>query len=249
MIRLNELKFRACEGYYSKAARRLHLALLDHADGSERPDGPVYEALVHWADVIIVATPIRWGAASSLYFKMAERLNCVQNQITIRNQRADPQQGRGLHHRRRAGQHPGAWPARCSASSPSSASSSRSFPSSRIRAAGRPRTWSTTSRSCAIRKELAEGAAMLAKRCLDLAAAPDRAGRGADARSSAAAARRIRWILRFRDIGAGYPARRRAPASCRSRRCGRARSCNAGRRCAISASTFLSMIRIDCPSP
>jgi multimeric flavodoxin WrbA len=45
----------------------------------------VYEALVHWADVVLIATPIRWGAASALYFKMAERLNCVQNQITIRN--------------------------------------------------------------------------------------------------------------------------------------------------------------------
>jgi len=38
----------------------------------------VYEALVHWADAIIVATPIRWGAPSALYFKMVERLNCVQ---------------------------------------------------------------------------------------------------------------------------------------------------------------------------
>jgi multimeric flavodoxin WrbA len=45
----------------------------------------VYEALVHWADVVLVATPIRWGVASSLYFKMAERLNCIQNQITIRD--------------------------------------------------------------------------------------------------------------------------------------------------------------------
>ena len=44
----------------------------------------VYEMLVHWADVVILATPIRWGAASSLYFKMAERLNCVQNQITLK---------------------------------------------------------------------------------------------------------------------------------------------------------------------
>ena len=43
------------------------------------------EALVHWADAIVIASPIRWGAASSLYFKMAERLNCVQNAITIRN--------------------------------------------------------------------------------------------------------------------------------------------------------------------
>ena len=48
---------------------------------------PVYEGLVHWADVVLIATPIRWGNASSLYFKMAERLNCIQNQITIHNRR------------------------------------------------------------------------------------------------------------------------------------------------------------------
>jgi hypothetical protein len=35
--------------------------------------------------VVLLATPIRWGAASSLYHRMAERLNCVQNQITIQN--------------------------------------------------------------------------------------------------------------------------------------------------------------------
>jgi multimeric flavodoxin WrbA len=45
----------------------------------------VYEAVVHWADVILVATPIRWGAASSLYYKMVERMNCIQNQATIAN--------------------------------------------------------------------------------------------------------------------------------------------------------------------
>jgi len=45
----------------------------------------VYEAIVHWADVVLISTPIRWGAASSLYFKMVERMNCIQNQVTIRN--------------------------------------------------------------------------------------------------------------------------------------------------------------------
>jgi multimeric flavodoxin WrbA len=54
---------------------------MDPADGMS----VVYENLVFWADVVLVATPIRWGAASSLFFKMAERLNTVQNQITIRN--------------------------------------------------------------------------------------------------------------------------------------------------------------------
>ncbi len=41
--------------------------------------------MVHWADVILIATPIRWGSASSLYYKMIERMNCIQNQITIAN--------------------------------------------------------------------------------------------------------------------------------------------------------------------
>lgn len=86
MIRLSELKFRACEGYYSKSALACtwpcSITQMDSADQMDR----VYEAMVHWADAIIVASPIRWGAASSLYFKMAERLNCVQNAVTIRNQ-------------------------------------------------------------------------------------------------------------------------------------------------------------------
>src|SRR3970282_655053 len=45
----------------------------------------VYEGIVHWGDVILVATPIRWGNASSLYYRMVERMNCVQNQVTIAN--------------------------------------------------------------------------------------------------------------------------------------------------------------------
>jgi nitrite reductase/ring-hydroxylating ferredoxin subunit/multimeric flavodoxin WrbA len=84
-IDLNALTFRACEGYYSKAARACtwpcSITQMDDKDQMDR----VYEALVHWADAVIVATPIRWGAASSLYYKMAERLNCVQNAITVRN--------------------------------------------------------------------------------------------------------------------------------------------------------------------
>jgi nitrite reductase/ring-hydroxylating ferredoxin subunit/multimeric flavodoxin WrbA len=84
-IRLRELSFRACEGYYSKAARACtwpcSITQMDPEDQLDR----VYEAIVFWADVVLIATPIRWGVASSLYFKMAERLNCVQNQITLRN--------------------------------------------------------------------------------------------------------------------------------------------------------------------
>jgi multimeric flavodoxin WrbA len=84
-IRLAELRFRTCEGYYSKAARACTWPCsITQMDPEDQLDG-VYEAFVHWADVILVATPIRWGAASALYFKMVERMNCIQNQITIAN--------------------------------------------------------------------------------------------------------------------------------------------------------------------
>jgi nitrite reductase/ring-hydroxylating ferredoxin subunit/multimeric flavodoxin WrbA len=85
LIKLAELRFRACEGYYSKSAQACtwpcSITQMDESDELT----PVYEALVHWADVVLLATPIRWGQASSLYFKMAERLNCVQNQVTIKD--------------------------------------------------------------------------------------------------------------------------------------------------------------------
>jgi multimeric flavodoxin WrbA len=45
----------------------------------------IYRGLVEWCDIVVVATPIRWGSASSLYYKMQERLNALQNQITLHN--------------------------------------------------------------------------------------------------------------------------------------------------------------------
>jgi nitrite reductase/ring-hydroxylating ferredoxin subunit/multimeric flavodoxin WrbA len=86
LIKLNDLKFRACEGYYSKAAHACTWPCsITQMDANDQMD-QVYEALVHWADAVIISSPIRWGTASSHYFKMAERLNCVQNAITVRNQ-------------------------------------------------------------------------------------------------------------------------------------------------------------------
>jgi len=85
LIRLRELNFRACEGYYSKSAHACtwpcSITQMDPDDQLDR----VYEAFVHWADALLIATPIRWGAASSLYYKMVERMNCIQNQETIAN--------------------------------------------------------------------------------------------------------------------------------------------------------------------
>lgn len=85
LIRLAELRFRACEGYYSQSERACtwpcSITQMDPSDEMVR----VYEAFVQWGDVFVVATPIRWGQASSLYYKMVERMNCVQNQETIAN--------------------------------------------------------------------------------------------------------------------------------------------------------------------
>jgi len=82
LIKLNDLKFRSCEGYYSKSAQACTwpctITQFDATDELDR----VYEALIYWADVAIISTPIRWGSASSLYFKMIERMNCIQNQLT-----------------------------------------------------------------------------------------------------------------------------------------------------------------------
>ncbi len=83
MIKLRELNFRHCEGYYSQHMNACtwpcSITEMDAKDGMTN----VYRDMVLWADVVLLATPIRWGNASSLYYKMAERLNTVQNQITV----------------------------------------------------------------------------------------------------------------------------------------------------------------------
>lgn len=85
MLKLRDLKFRHCEGYYSRHEQACtwpcSIAEMDSTDGMTQ----VYRDLVLWADVVILATPIRWGNASSLYYKMVERLNTIQNQITLQD--------------------------------------------------------------------------------------------------------------------------------------------------------------------
>ena len=57
MVKLRELKFRACEGYYSKSAHACtwpcSISQMDADDGMNS----VYDSLVFWADVVLVATP------------------------------------------------------------------------------------------------------------------------------------------------------------------------------------------------
>jgi multimeric flavodoxin WrbA len=169
LIRLNDLHFRNCEGYYSKSAQACtwpcSITQMDAADQMDQ----VYEAMVHWADAIMIATPIRWGAASSLYFKMAERLNCVQNAVTIRNRVLIRNKVAGFivvggqdNIQAVAGQMLGFF-----------AELGFIFPQFPYIAHSRGWSHEDMERNVQIvreSKELAEGAAMLVKRCLDLAA-------------------------------------------------------------------------------
>ena len=85
MIKLRDLEFKHCEGYYSQHMQACNwpcsITEMNPDDGMTK----VYSDMILWADVVVFATPIRWGQASSLYYKMAERLNAVQNQITLKN--------------------------------------------------------------------------------------------------------------------------------------------------------------------
>lgn len=59
IIYLRKLNFRHCEGYYSKSAHACtwpcSITQMDLTDQLDR----VYEAIVHWANAILVTTPIR----------------------------------------------------------------------------------------------------------------------------------------------------------------------------------------------
>jgi nitrite reductase/ring-hydroxylating ferredoxin subunit/multimeric flavodoxin WrbA len=85
LLRLRNLEFRHCEGYYSRNEQACtwpcSISEMDSNDGMNE----VYRKMILWADILVLSTPIRWGNASSLYYKMAERLNCVQNQITLQD--------------------------------------------------------------------------------------------------------------------------------------------------------------------
>ncbi|GEM_PF-327026 len=82
LIKLNSLNFRNCEGYYSKSEYACTWPCsITQMDPNDQLD-QVYEALVFWSDAVVLSTPIRWGSASALYYKMVERMNCIQNQVT-----------------------------------------------------------------------------------------------------------------------------------------------------------------------
>ena len=86
VIKLRDLHFKHCEEYYSKnASACIFPCSISEMDKDDQMI-VVYQKVILWADVVIIATPIRWGNASSLYYQMVQRMNCVQNQ-SITNER------------------------------------------------------------------------------------------------------------------------------------------------------------------
>ena len=85
MIKLRDLEFSHCEGYYSKNAKACIFPCSISERDKEDQMIQIYEKVILWADVVLIATPIRWGSASSLYYKMIQRMNCVQNQSITHN--------------------------------------------------------------------------------------------------------------------------------------------------------------------
>lgn len=85
VLKLRDLKIAECQGFYSKdKGACVWPCSISQADKTDEMV-QVYRGLVEWCDIVVVATPIRWGCASSLYYKMQERLNTLQNQITLHN--------------------------------------------------------------------------------------------------------------------------------------------------------------------
>ena len=84
---LDNINFDHCEANYSMKWHYCtwpcwitqRMAKLGKAD----PLTQIYDDLIDRADVIIIATPIRWWNASSLYYKLVERLNCIENQKEV----------------------------------------------------------------------------------------------------------------------------------------------------------------------
>lgn len=83
IIKLRDLNYRHCEANYSIKSDYCTWPCWIQQRYPDDGMGIVYDSLVEWCDALVVATPIRWGSASSLYYQMAQRLNCLENQHAL----------------------------------------------------------------------------------------------------------------------------------------------------------------------
>jgi len=87
LLKLRDIEFDFCKGYYSTSKNLCEWPCKITAD-AERGKAQdkmdiIYYGIVSWADIVLISTPIRYGNASALYYKMVERLNTVHNQMTL----------------------------------------------------------------------------------------------------------------------------------------------------------------------
>jgi multimeric flavodoxin WrbA len=84
---LEDLNFDHCEGNYSiqwhYCTRPCRISQRKTQQWIADPLTVLYNDLIDWCDIVLVATPIRWWSASSLYYKLVERLNCIENQKEV----------------------------------------------------------------------------------------------------------------------------------------------------------------------
>lgn len=88
MIKVRDLELRFCEGYYSTDKRKCNWPCVISGDKMDNPNDKmdaIYWGLAYWADIVLVGTPIRFGNAGALYYKMIERLNSIHNEMTLRS--------------------------------------------------------------------------------------------------------------------------------------------------------------------
>jgi multimeric flavodoxin WrbA len=83
LVKLRDVSFAHCEANYSIKGEYCTWPCWISQRKKEDELVGVYNLLVDWADVIIIATPIRRGAPASMYFKFIERLNCLENQKEV----------------------------------------------------------------------------------------------------------------------------------------------------------------------
>lgn len=86
---LEDLIFDHCEGNYSiqweYCTRPCRISQRKAEKGIADPLTQLYHDLIDRCDIVLVATPIRRWSASSLYYKLVERLNCIENQKEVYN--------------------------------------------------------------------------------------------------------------------------------------------------------------------
>lgn len=84
---LDDIEFKHCEANYSMKGHYCTWPCRISQRMSQKwltdPLTSLYYDLVDRCDIVLLATPIRWGSPSSLYFKLVERLNCIENQKEV----------------------------------------------------------------------------------------------------------------------------------------------------------------------